>query len=309
MKINIKNLNTFKDKKNLKLSRRPMAGVLASFMVMSLFSTKLHEERAEIKRQNDEVHSSVVATFYEPIDISIQQVNDLNLIINNSNCSDSFISGVTSELDNDGIAYTLTESEQNIDVNGAVVISLDQQYISGPGMVVIAPYENNRNGNSDALALAVSTGFDELGFHVSDIQCGKIGYKELEDGTVVEKIPTESEDAINPNNETSFVTICFGTSNTNPDLVGKAIKLSLARYANYLSNENNNTDLIYRKEVGDSNELVAQLTGNNVSNISNDGILLDDTAVINSSVDSLDSFNKSIPVNLGGVESTIWYKR
>ena len=309
MKINIRNLNAFKDKKNLKLSRRPMAGALASFIVMSLFSANLHQERAEIRRQNDDVHSSVVATFQKPIDISVQQVNDLNLIINNSNCSDSFISGVTAELDNDGIVYTLTENEQNIDVNGAVVISLDQQYISGPGMVVIAPYENNRSGNSDALALAVSTGFDELGFLVSDIQCGKIGYKELEDGTVVEKIPTESEDAINTNNETSFVTICFGTSNTNPELVAKAIKLSLARYTNYLSNENINTDLIYRKEVGDSIEKVTQITGNDISNISSDGILLDDTAVINSNVEELDSFNKSVPVNLGGVESTIWYKR
>ena len=159
------------------------------------------------------------------------------------------------------------ENEKNINVNGAVVISLDQQYISGPGMAVIAPYENNRNGNSDALALAVSTGFDELGFLVSDIQCGKIGYKELEDGTVVEKIPTESEEAINANNDTSCVTICFGTNNTNPELVGKAIKLSLARYINYLSNENSFSDLIYRKEVGDSIENVASITGNSISNI------------------------------------------
>lgn len=309
MGINIKDLNIFKNKKNLKLSRRPMAGALASFIVMGLISANLHAERMDIKKRNEDTDNSIVATFEKPIDVSVEQVNDLNIIINNSNCSDSFVSGIAVELDNDGIIYTLTENEKNINVNGAVVISLDQQYISGPGMAVIAPYENNRNGNSDALALAVSTGFDELGFLVSDIQCGKIGYKELEDGTVVEKIPTESEEAINANNDTSCVTICFGTNNTNPELVGKAIKLSLARYINYLSNENSFSDLIYRKEVGDSVENVASITGNSISNITSDGVLLDDTAVISANVTNLDSFNKSIPVNLGGIESTIWYKR
>ena len=309
MKINIKNLDIFKDKNNLKLSRRPKAGMLVSVFVMGLFYAGLYEERAEIRRKNENDGQSIVASFEKPIDISVQQVNDLNLIINNSNCSESFISGVTAELDRDGIAYTLTENENGIDVNGAVVISLDQQYISGPGVVVLAPYENDRAGNSDALALAVTTGFDECGFLVGDTQCGKIGYKELDDGTVVERIPTETEDSINTYNDTSFVTICFGTNNTNPDLVGKAIKLSLARYVNYVTNENVSSDLIYRKETDDTIEDVAKKTNNSIVDVSDDGILPDDTVVVNSVVKKLDSFDKTITINLGGIESTIWYSK
>jgi hypothetical protein len=69
--------------------------------------------------------------------------------------------------------------------DNSIVITLDQQYISGPGMVIVAPYQNGRDDNSDALALSMQAGFNELGFFADEIQCGKTGYEELEDGTVV----------------------------------------------------------------------------------------------------------------------------
>ena len=131
----------------------------------------------------------------------------------------------------------------------------------------------------------------------------------LEDGTVVEQIPSETEAAISPAYDTSFVTLCFGTSNNNAELVGKSIKLALARYTNYVTNENTGIDLVYRSEIGDTAETVASKTGVDVADITTDGVLLDDTTVINSGVKKLDSFDRRSPVNLGGIESSNWYHK
>lgn len=302
-KIDVKNLDAFKNEKKLKLSKKPMIGIIVTCLVMGLFYSQYY------KIPNVESDPIAVVTPAEnPIEISVDQVNSLNVIINNSNCSDSFVSAVVEELRADGIEFTLTNGENNIDVNDAVVITLDQQYISGPGMVVLAPYDNERAGNSDALALAIKTGFYETGFFADEIQCGKMGYQQLEDGTVVERIPTETEEAIGTDKDTSFVTICFGTQNTSAELVGKAIKLSLARYANYVTNENYGLDLIYRTEIGDTLDGVSAKTGVSQSAIAEDGILLDDTVVIAAGVENLESFDRSNPVNLGGVEKTSWHK-
>lgn len=302
-KIDVKNLDAFKNEKKLKLSKKPMVGIIITCLVMGLFYSQYYQKN---NVPNDPI--AVVTPAENPLEISIDQVNSLNVIINNSNCSDSFVNAVAEELKENGIDFTLTNGEENIDVNGAVVITLDQQYISGPGMIVLAPYDNNRAGNSDALALAIKTGFYETGFFADEIQCGKMGYQQLDDGTVVERIPTETEDAISADKDTSFVTICFGTQNNNAELVGKAIKLSLARYANYVTYENYGLDLIYRTEIGDTLDSVSAKTGIAKSDIADDGILLDNTTIITAGVSNLESFDRSNPVDLGGVEKTSWYK-
>ena len=306
MSINLKNIEPFTGDKSLNLKQIAKSGIIITIAVAEIATCSAMLTGCEYQDTGSTVW---VGESIEAMNVSLEQVNDLNVIINNSNCSDSFVGDIIDELNDNGIKYTLTAREKDIDVNGAVVITLDQQYISGPGMVVLAPYENNRNGNSDALALAMQAGFNEKGFFADEIQCGKMGYQQLEDGTVVEQIPSETEAAISPSYDTSFVTLCFGTSNNNAELVGKSIKLALARYTNYVTNENAGIDLIYRSEIGDTVEEVASKTGVDAFEITTDGVLLDDTTVINSGVKKLDSFDRRSPVNLGGKESSNWYHK
>ena len=304
MKINIGNVEPFTSDRNLKIKKCAKTGLVIVIAAVGVLASA-----AMLNGCTPTNDTGIALEQKDPLEISVNQVNDLNIIINNSNCSDNFINDIAEELKKDGISFTLTSKEKNINVNGAVVITLDQQYISGPGMVVLAPYENNRNGNSDALALAMQAGFNEKGFFADEIQCGKMGYQQLEDGTVVEQIPSETEAAISPTYDTSFVTLCFGTSNNNAELVGKSIKLALARYTNYVTNENAGIDLVYRSEIGDTAEDVASKTGVDVADITTDGVLLDDTTVINSGVKKLDSFDRRSPVSLGGIESSNWYHK
>lgn len=290
--INIEKLNT---DKNMKVKRSPIVGFIRKFIAIGLAVASvgmLHQCSVEDDLGTFTPESEVVSNYTAPISIGVDQVNDLNIIINGGNCSDSFISGIAEELAEDGINVSWTQDLEGMNTDNSIVITLDQQYISGPGMVIVGPYQNGRDDNSDALALTMKAGFNEQGFFADEIQCGRTGYEELPDGTVVEMVRSDTEKKVGPN--TSFVELCFGTQNTNPGLVGKAIKLSLARYANYLANEKVSEDLLVRTDV-------PEMYG--------DEMLPENTVLMSDTVLTIDSFDKGIPVDLGGLESSIWYQK
>ena len=291
--INVEKLNT---DKNMKVRRSPIVGFIRKFITIGLAVATVGMLSQCDVDDNDlgtfTPESEVVSNYTAPISIGVDQVNDLNIIINGGNCSDSFISGIAEELAEDGINVSWTQDLEGMNTDNSIVITLDQQYISGPGMVIVGPYQNGRDDNSDALALTMKAGFNEQGFFADEIQCGRTGYEELPDGTVVEMVRSDTEKKVGPN--TSFVELCFGTQNTNPGLVGKAIKLSLARYANYLANEKVSEDLLVRTDV-------PEMYG--------DEMLPENTVLMSDTVLTIDSFDKSTPIDLGGLESTIWYQK
>lgn len=291
--INVEKLNT---DKNMKVRRSPIVGFIRKFITIGLAVATVGMLSQCDVDDNDlgtfTPESEVVSNYTTPIGVGVEQVNDLNIIINGGNCSDSFISGIAEELAEDGINVSWTQDLEGMNTDNSIVITLDQQYISGPGMVIVGPYQNGRDDNSDALALTMKAGFNEQGFFADEIQCGRTGYEELPDGTVVEMVRSDTEKKVGPN--TSFVELCFGTQNTNPRLVGKAIKLSLARYANYLANEKVSEDLLVRTDI-------PEMYG--------DEMLPENTVLMSDTVLTIDSFDKGTPVDLGGLESSIWYQK
>ena len=291
--INVEKLNT---DKNMKVRRSPIVGFIRKFIAIGLAVATVGMLSQCDVDDNDlgtfTPESEVVSNYTTPIGVGVEQVNDLNIIINGGNCSDSFISGIAEELAEDGINVSWTQDLEGMNTDNSIVITLDQQYISGPGMVIVGPYQNGRDDNSDALALTMKAGFNEQGFFADEIQCGRTGYEELPDGTVVEMVRSDTEKKVGPN--TSFVELCFGTQNTNPRLVGKAIKLSLARYANYLANEKVSEDLLVRTDI-------PEMYG--------DEMLPENTVLMSGTVLTIDSFDKGTPVDLGGLESSIWYQK
>lgn len=290
--INVEKLNT---DKNMKVRRSPIVGFIRKFIAIGLAVASvgmLHQCSVEDDFGTFTPESEVVSNYTTPIGVGVEQVNDLNIIINGGNCSDSFISGIAEELAEDGINVSWTQDLEGMNTDNSIVITLDQQYISGPGMVIVGPYQNGRDDNSDALALTMKAGFNEQGFFADEIQCGRTGYEELPDGTVVEMVRSDTEKKVGPN--TSFVELCFGTQNTNPRLVGKAIKLSLARYANYLANEKVSEDLLIRTDI-------PEMYG--------DEMLPENTVLMSDTVLTIDSFDKGTPIDLGGLESSIWYQK
>lgn len=334
MKINIKDLELLRNG-GFNLSQRAISGVLLSafFVGIGMFYAFRSDKDAPDAFNSDAVSSladhinnfptdisindnyEIIEPYHQedPINVSLEQINSLNIIINDCNCSDEFISNVCAELEKDGINFSLAKECKNIDVDDAVIITLDEQYIAGPGTAVLAPFENDRLGNSDALAMAAFRAFYEKGFIVDGVSCGKIGFKENEDGTVSERIPTPTENAIGKDKISSFVTISFGTQNTPPTLVASALENMLTRYYAYNVDYSIKEDLIYCVQKDDSYEIVSKKMGasseeiNNYNDTIDKSILLPGETLVNPQIENIRPFSQHVPINLF-VEKTLWSK-
>lgn len=251
----------------------------------------------------------------EPISVSLDDVNQLRIFINDSDCSNTLFQDVCEKLNNDGIVFTPTKRCAGLNIDGGVIFTLDQQYVSGPNTLILAPRENNRLGNSDALALATNTAFYEKGFFTGEISCGRVGYRETNDGEILERIPTETEEMIDSDNDTSFVTISFGTQNIDAELVAASIEDALARYVSYInSNNTSQQDFIYRVEPGNTLDMIARRYGTTIDKINStnnrhydDVQIITDQTIINPKADSIKEFSPHIPVNLH-IEKNLWSK-
>lgn len=307
MKISVKNSNFFKENKS-KLKRIAKRGIVTAALVIGIpyfiFTTK--------KKNNDIDNQFFQPVIEDPVEATLDDINSMNIIINDNDCSDSFIEEIYNELESDGIKITGTNNDKDINYDNSIVITLDQQYMAGPDMLVIAPYDNNRIGNSDALALACERAFDENGFFVEGIESGIRGYEETDEG-VTERIATNEEKIINSNYNTSFVTISFGTTNTNAHLVVSSIENALTRYNYYINNSNIGEDLLYRTGNEDTLESLALKYNTTVNylKVMNDIIddeLPKDSIIKNPIVENLREFKSNVPMELKDVEKTLWSK-
>lgn len=250
-----------------------------------------------------------------PISVTLDDVNQLKLFINDSDCSNTLFQDVCEKLNSDGILFTPTKKCTGLNIDGGVVFTLDQQYVSGPNTLILAPRENNRLGNSDALALVTNTALNEKGFFTGEISCGIVGYRETNDGEILERIPTETEEMIDSDNDTSFVTISFGTQNIDAELVATSIEDALARYVSYINSDNNSQqDFIYRVEPGNTLDMIAMRYDTTIDKINStnnrhydDVQILTDQTIINPKADSIREFSPHIPVNLY-MKKNLWSK-
>ena len=301
-KINIHNTEILGGEENLKVNRKQKIGTIiassliaVTILVGSMFGINSHKQ--QIEEMIPPFSTSVV----------LDDINEMNLIINDNNCSDTFFQSVTDILKEDGVNFTTTRDGDNINQNNATIITLDQQYSAGEGTIIFAPYDNARVGNSDSLALAMYAAFYQNGFTVSDISCGKVGYEEDEDGNVHYYLPTSTEKEINEGYDSSFVTISFGTNNLNPEWVAKSIENGLARFVDYRNNYDSQQDLIYRADNGQDAEDVANYFGTSTADLVSfnklENTKLGAQTIINPIAGNTEPFNKITIYNIGEVKT------
>ncbi|MDD5888977.1 MAG: LysM domain-containing protein [bacterium] len=249
---------------------------------------------------------------YEPvaidssINVSLADINNLNIVINDDECSNFLIEMICQKLDADGIKYSFTSQSENLDVADAVVITFDQQYIAGPKVSIIGAYSNDRSDNSDVLALAMDTAFRANGVDCAGIVCGRRGYRQDEEG-ISTRIPTPTEDAIPYDTNTSFVTISFGTNALSGDDIANIIEEGFGRYVAYINTDDKKGDLIYRAQKNDTLESLAEKFGTtafDVSKLNNlDNIIPDDEAIINPVKYNSVAFSASVPLKINEIEN------
>jgi len=302
LKINVGNNDYFKNMENFSLKRIQKKGkIIAATFALGLSLYGCNQE----PNKNSEIEA-MMQTF--SADVSLEDVNDMNIIIWDKDCSDTFFNDVCCKLSDDGLNFKIAKNEDEVNEDNSVVLSLDQQYSSGSDTIIFAPYNNTRVGYSDSLALSMQAAFKQNGFLGNNICCGKIGYREDENGNVCTVIPTEVEEALDEDSDTSFVTISFGTENVNSDWVAKSIENGLARQNYYLNNYDSGTDLIYRASQNDSMEVVADYFDSNVVSLNGfnnikDGIITDSQAIINPHVNNMSVFDSKAQFSIDTVKT------
>ena len=232
--------------------------------------------------------------FEENKNIEVSHLNDMNIALNDNDCSDSFFHDLCDELEKDGLHFTVTKNDQNLPVEG-VVITIDQQYSSGSNSFVFAPFSNTRFGFSDSLALSLRSGMMENGCNVNLVG-GKIGYQVDDFGNVSTLVPTSTEEKIPESSDVSFATISIGTEKVSANLLAKSILSGLARQKYFLENEDTQTDLIYRANLGESVEDVAHYFGVGQETLISynhlpDKSVLNSQTIINPNIENMEVFN------------------
>jgi len=265
-------------------------------------------ESSSIRTNDDELISMVNdASYITTTTVSKSDIDDLNIIINDCDCSDSLYEAVCDKLREDNVIFKQSRNNSDVNQDNSVVITLDQQYVSGSDTFIFAPYDNARIGDSDSLALSMQTAFKQNGFLSDDILCGVIGYRENDNGVVTGFIPTKTEDAIDSSKDTSFVTISFGTDNVNAEWVAKSIENGLARFVDYRNNYDSQQDLIYRSDIGQDAENVANYFGTSTADLISfnklESTKLNAQTIINPVVGNTESFNKVTIYNIGNIKT------
>lgn len=234
----------------------------------------------------------------ESINVSIEDINSLNIIINDNDCNDSYIEKICQSLEALGIKFKFTRACEDINVPNSVVISLDQQYISGPKTAILTQYKNSSDNDSDALAIAMNSAFGEC---CNGIFCGRRGFQKNMLGNIGNRIPTSTESAIQDDLNINFVTICFGTDTLLPEEVTEYLKNGLGVFAAYRKVEDKVSDLIYRVEASDTAASISEKMGCSLDSVekilnSKEKTQVDD-AIINPSVALITAFNSPISIN------------
>ena len=267
--IKISKVDNIDESSQYKLKRKKKLGIIVSIVSIGALVSGL----ASINNSTKDVQK---INFSMPTssNISSDEINDMNIIINDSDCSDKFFNDVCDVLIKDGIEFSTTKNCVDINKDNCTVITLDQQYSSGASTLIFAPYNNTRLGNSDSLAVAMKTAFDQNCFFVDNILCSQVGFEQDSLGNV------------------------SGTTNNNAEWTAKSIENGLARQKYYLDNFDNGSDLIYCANQTDSIEDISKYFGVDTTNLVKynnitDNKIADTQAIVNPSVESMDVFNKN----------------
>lgn len=272
--------NTHRRKRVKRTNRIPqlVASGLAAITIFSVGAHLKKEPAVEVPpiAYVDTITEERVA----PI-VTIDEINELNLIINDGDCNDAFIENICQELDAQGIKYEFSRNAEDVNKDDSVVVTLDQQYMSGNNMAILGQHDNEKSNDSDALAIAMNGAFSGSN---DGIYAGRRCFREDSLGGVTTRVPTSTEDAIDKDN-VAFVTLCFGTSHSDPALIANNIVNGLGRFAAFRKEIKENPelsgeDLLYRTRTGDSAWSLAERFDCNVGDIKTKGDILQADEVI-----------------------------
>ena len=179
----------------------------------------------------------------ETIKVSVDEINNLNLILNDNDCGNAFFLAVCEALENTGLRFVISKKNSDLIYENATVITLDQQKIAGEGVAFIGPCQVGTANNSEALLRSMQMTFHQQGW-ITNSFAGVMQYSPNNDNEVYHAVPSDTENSVLP--DSTYITISLGTMATGFDAgkVAEGITLSLARYKYYLDNDSKDVTIV-----------------------------------------------------------------
>lgn len=182
------------------------------------------------------------------VEVSINDINDLNLIFNDNDCGNAFFNEICEALKNKGLQFTTSKQNDNLMYEKATVITLDQQMIAGEGVAFIGPCQAGTANHSEALLKSMQMTFHQRGWD-TDSLAGVMQYVPYNEEEVYNAVPSDTENAVLP--DSTYITVSFGTmpEGFEVEKVAEDTLLSLARYQHYLEDDSENVAVVSNPDV------------------------------------------------------------
>ena len=209
------------------------------------------------------VTTDTVATD-DTIYADITDLNNLNIVLVNDGVQDSFINSLSDKLASEGVSVeTVVDSYSIENMNGSETYISLLDYNNDGKTKVIGQY-NERDNQTDPLAVSLNSCLKRNGLVDMDIQCGIKGYNDDGYPTLKE---SPIENSLGEKGASRFATIAVD-ANTDVNKFTDSLTEGLIRFQEYVK-ESNDFDLITRVTGGQTLDIIA-----NNHNISTDYLQL-----------------------------------
>lgn len=247
-------------RKKKKIKFKTMTGIIIAAAVVS---TGVGVAVGRSSRDDNTVTTDDTYVVDNTIYANTTDLNDFNLVIVNDGVNDYFLDSFTSNLTSKGIEFQVANGSDSLTgVNGSEVFIGLLPY-DNPGMTrVIAQYEEKDN-QSDVMAVALRNSLLKNDLTSDTIQCGVWRYDESAEKHLVES-PLEHKVTYSSNR---FVSVEVNDSVDVNKFTSSFVE-GMLRYKNYVENSSD-FDLFTRVKGGDTLEAIASAHNTSSATLAN----------------------------------------
>lgn len=271
---------------------------MAAFAVALTGASIAYNSHTRARADEPVITTDTVATD-DTIYADITDLNNLNIVLVNDGVQDNFINSLSNKLASEGVSVeTVVDSYSIENMNGSETYISLLDYNNDGKTKVIGQY-NERDNQTDPLAVSLNSCLKRNGLVDMDIQCGIKGYNDDGYPTLKE---SPIENSLGEKGASRFATIAVD-ANTDVNKFTDSLTEGLIRFQEYVK-ESNKFDLITRVVSGQTLDTIAN--NYNIStdylqllNNRNDGrVYKNETLNVAGSTDILTSRNIEINKNV-----------
>lgn len=224
---------------------------LVAIMGLSLALTgcAMGKEKITVDEQDNSIQlEAMIEESNSNTIVSIDDVNQLNLVLCDSNCNPTIFDTTVNKMREAGINVTATTPGDPILQNEmSTIITMAGGIYNSNNSVILGAYSNDRHDNSDTLALSMNAAFKHNNLGTDGI---RLGISEVTPD-YTHKVPTGTE--INTAPSSSFVVIAIGDQLDigEADTVANSVIEGITRAAGVIKDDPE-VDFLYRITYNDT---------------------------------------------------------